>query len=112
MRADMNISKAEQVLLKVCLGPLAILCRGQVTARFPPTTFCLVALTLLCFPPVLQVDDNNDGGFRFSDDDLDLFRSLATAMFTTGVSYLVATSCTAVYYGAAVAVSAPPMAHP
>lgn len=48
-----------------------------------------------------------DGGYRFSEEDLELFRSLSTSMFATGVSYLVATSVTAVYYGAAVAVRAP-----
>ena len=56
---------------------------------------------------VLQVGDDTDGGYRFSETDLELFRSLSTAMFTTGVSYLVATSCTAVYYGASVAVRSP-----
>jgi len=80
---DVNISRIERVLLKVCLGPLAIL---GLEEEFE------------------NVSMEEDGGYRFSEADLELFRALSTAMFTTGVSYLVATSCTAVYYGASVAV--------
>eukprot|EP00191_Tetraselmis_sp_GSL018_P002355 CAMPEP_0177602642 /NCGR_PEP_ID=MMETSP0419_2-20121207/15002_1 /TAXON_ID=582737 /ORGANISM="Tetraselmis sp., Strain GSL018" /LENGTH=355 /DNA_ID=CAMNT_0019096189 /DNA_START=738 /DNA_END=1804 /DNA_ORIENTATION=+ len=77
------ISKTDRVILKLCLGPLAVL--GMEEEH-----------ELLA--------DDDDGGYQFSDTDLEQFRSLSTAMFTTGVSYLVATSCTAVYYGALVAV--------
>eukprot|EP00873_Tetraselmis_striata_P043517 jgi/Tetstr1/463781/TSEL_008597.t1 len=85
VQVDMNMSRTEQILLKINLGPLAMLGLEDQSK-------------------VMDTAIDVDGGYRFSEEDLELFRSLSTSMFATGVSYLVATSVTAVYYGAAVAV--------